>query len=87
MELFARAHGGMRPLHSFQKEADTALQSLLGSTLPQLDLPSVQRVFIKFIDILEQDLWRFTAGQVQLAETHLPVLNQVRKRQANLKMS
>jgi len=86
MELFARTHKGIRPLHTFQNEADTALQSLLGSTLPQFDLPSVQKVLITFIDILEQDLSRFTLGEVQLTEAHKRILNQVRTRQANLRM-
>ena len=84
IELFAQSHDGVRPHHTFQKEADASLQSLLGSTLPQFDLSSVQRVLIKFIDILEQDLEHFAADQVQLTEVHQHVLNQVRGRQGNL---
>lgn len=87
IELFAQAHDGVRPLHTFQQGADAAIQFLLGTTLPQFDLSSVQRVLINFIDILEQDLGHFAGGQVQLTEAHLQVLNQIRMRQANLEMN
>ncbi len=86
VELFARTHGGLRPIHTFQKEADASLQSLMGSTLPQFDLPSVQRVLIRFIDILEQDLGHFTADQIRLTKAHLQILGLIRARQAKVSL-
>jgi predicted nucleotidyltransferase len=82
MDLYALAHGGRRPLQTFQAEADGELQARLGGALPQLDRASVQRSLARCLDILEQDLGQFTNGQAQLSAAHQKVLAHVRARQA-----
>jgi predicted nucleotidyltransferase len=80
MELFARTHGGARPLHTFAAQADPALQTRLGATLPAFDLPSARRAHQAMLDLLEQDISAFSNGQAQLTAGHLEVLRAVRKR-------
>jgi hypothetical protein len=82
MDLYTLAHGGGRPLHTFQAEADLALQARLGGTLPQLDLASMQDSLKCCLEILEKDLGQLTGGQAQLSVAHRKVLAQVRARQA-----
>jgi hypothetical protein len=84
MELFAQSHGNPRTIHAFQKEADTALQTLLGSTLPQYNLLSTQKALLNLLDILENSLEQFTGGQAQLMQTHLKIIKQVRERQRSM---
>lgn len=42
MELFARAHNGVRSVSVFEAQAETDVQSRLGATLPQYDLGPIQ---------------------------------------------
>jgi predicted nucleotidyltransferase len=84
MELFAQTHHNPRPLYAFQKEADPALQKILGATLPQYSPQAIQSTLVKLLDILEHDLEQLTGGHTVLATTHRKILRQVRKRQQNL---
>lgn len=81
MELFAAEHGGARPLKLFE-QADGSTQARLGATLPQFDLLSAQKALAQFLDLLENDLVRFT--DCPLSDTQRRVLQQVRSRQARL---
>ncbi|HKF36018.1 MAG TPA: nucleotidyltransferase domain-containing protein [Ktedonobacteraceae bacterium] len=84
MELYAQAHGGVRPLQFFEAEASAPLQTRLGATLPQYQMASAQEALIHFLDILEQDVDLVTGGQIQLTAAHHEILKCVRMRQANL---
>lgn len=81
MQLFAHSHGNPRPIHGFQKEADASLQTLLGSTLPQYNLLSIQKVLLYLLDILEHSLGLFSDGKAQLLQTHMNIIKLVRERQ------
>jgi predicted nucleotidyltransferase len=82
MELFARTHGGARPLHTFTAVADPALQARLGATLPTFDLPSVWRAHLAMLDFLEQDVPACLDGQAQLTTEQRAVLRAIRERDA-----
>ena len=84
MELFARTRDRTRTYQVFQAEADPALQSRLGATLPQYDLISAQKSLAELLDILEADLGELSNGRIQLGENHRKVLGQIRTRQAQL---
>ncbi len=86
MELFANIHNGARPLHVFQAETDTELQSRLGATLPQYNLLSIPKSLSQFLDFLEHDLDDLTDGKVQLTDAHRNVLKNIRLRQAPLNL-
>ena len=85
MELYAQAHGGIRPLQFFEAEASASLQTRLDATLPQYQMVSAQKALSAFLDILEHDLDLFTDGQIQLTKAHREILKRVRMRQADLK--
>jgi len=78
MELYARTHGGVRPLQFFQATADAELQSHLAATLPAHDLCSTAECLNRFLGFLEHDLDRLTQGQVPLRESQRQLLKQVR---------
>ncbi|HEX6484090.1 MAG TPA: nucleotidyltransferase domain-containing protein [Ktedonobacteraceae bacterium] len=78
MELFALSHDRPRPTQGFQEEADAPLQALLGTTLPQFDLLSIQKALLNLLDILEHKLGQFIGRQVQLTQMHLNIIKQVR---------
>jgi predicted nucleotidyltransferase len=82
MELFAQAHNGARPLHTFEAQADTALQSRLGATLPLFDLPSLWRAHQAMLDLLEQDIPALSKGQARLTSEQHRVLHAIRERDA-----
>lgn len=82
LRIFALAHGGTRPHHTFQAVADTQTQALLAGTLPAYSVRSVQDAFVRLLDLLEHDLDRFTRGQAQFTDAHRSVLQRVRERQA-----
>jgi predicted nucleotidyltransferase len=84
LRLFALAHNGIRPYHTFQTMADDQTQALLGATVPAYDLQSVQAAFARLLDLIEHDLDRFTQSKVHLTDAHREVLQRVRQRQAEL---
>ena len=84
MELFAQFHDNPRPIYTFQKEASLSLQTLLGATLPQYDLLSIQKALLNLLDILENSLEQFTGGQVKLTQTHLKIIKQIEERQRKM---
>lgn len=86
MQLFAQSHGNPRPIHAFEREADVALQMLLSSTLPQYNLLSIQKALFNLLDILENNLEQFAGGQVQLVQTHLRIIQQIRERQRKMNL-
>ena len=85
MELYAQAHGGVRPLQFFEAEASALLQTRLGATLPRYQMVSAQEALTHLLNILEQDVDLLTGGQIQLTEAHRKILKLVRMRQADLK--
>ncbi len=84
LRLFALAHGGIRPYHTFQAMANEQTQALLGATVPAYSLQSVQVSFGRLLDLIEHDLDHFTLGKVQLTDAQRAVLQRVRQRQAEL---
>jgi len=86
MELFTNTRNGARPLHIFQAEADTELQSRLAATLPQYNLLSAQRSLLHFLGFLEHDLDELASSKVQLRDSHRQVLKNVRMRQSHLNL-
>jgi predicted nucleotidyltransferase len=87
LRLFVASHGALRPYHAFEAVADQALKDRLGATLPQHDLPSLQRAFLALLDLLEHDLEPLSAGQARLTEAQRTVLDQLRARQMTLDLS
>jgi hypothetical protein len=81
MDMYALAHGGARPLHAFQAEADEAIQARLGGLLPLYDPASARHALGRCLDFLEQDQGPLTGGQAQLSAAHRNVLAGLRARQ------
>jgi predicted nucleotidyltransferase len=82
--LFARTHGGGRPLETFRTLAPAALQARLGATLPQYSLASARGALRAALDLLEQDLAALTADQVTLTPAERALVRHIRERQAQL---
>jgi len=76
--LYARTHGGERPLHTFDSDAPPALQSCLGAALPSLDSASMRAALLQLLNLAEHDLPAFTAGQLVLSPAQQAVLAVVR---------
>lgn len=84
LALFARTHGGGRPLATFLAQAPAALQAQLGATLPHYSLTSAQDAFKAALDLLEDGLPALTADQATLTPTEQTLLRQIRERQKRL---
>jgi predicted nucleotidyltransferase len=84
LALFARTHGGGRPLQTFRAHAPAALQAQLGATLPQYSPASAHSAFRAALDLLEDGLPVLTAGQVILTPAERALLRQIRQRQPQL---
>jgi predicted nucleotidyltransferase len=83
--LFARTHGGGRPLETFRTLAPDALQAGLGATLPQYSLASARGALRAALDLLEyDDLPALTADQVALTPAERALVRRIRERQARL---
>jgi hypothetical protein len=87
MELFALSHNRPRPTQGFQEEAGGSLQALLGTTLPQFDLQSIQKALLNLLDILEHNLELFTDRKILLTQVHQNIIKQVRARQHIMDLS
>jgi hypothetical protein len=83
MELFAQAQGGARPVQTFDAQADSALQTRFGATLPTFVAPSIWRAHQAMLDLLEQDIPTLSNGQAQLAAGRRDVLRAIREQDAN----
>ncbi len=79
MELFAQAHDGARPLHTFAALADPDLQARLGATLPTFDMPSMWRAHQAMLDLLAESVPAFSNGQAQLTTGQREVLRAIRE--------
>ncbi len=82
--LFARTHGGGRPMLTFRTLAADALQVQVGATLPQYSLASAQGALRASLDLLEYELPSLTADQVALTPAESALLRRIRERQARL---
>lgn len=82
--LFARTHGGGRPLATFRAQASATLQSQLGATLPHYSLASAQAAFKAALDLLEHHLPALTADHAALTPAEQTLLRQIRGRQTRL---
>src|SRR5260370_20778381 len=87
MELYAQAHGGIRPLQFFEAEASASLQTRIGATLSQYQMLSAQEALIHFLNILEQDMDLITGGPIQCTEAYREILQRLTMRQAGLKLA
>jgi len=79
VQLFQQSHGGIRPYHAFQAQADVGLQQRLGQTLPSFDQHGVRAALAQLLTLVEHDLDWFTDGQIQLTEGHRTILQAVRR--------
>jgi hypothetical protein len=82
--LFARTHGGGRPLATFCAQATDTLQTQLGATLTHYSVASTRDAFRAALDLLEHDLPALTADQATLTPAERTLLRQIRARQARL---
>ena len=80
MELFAQTHGGARPVQTFDAQADSALKSRLGATLPTFESPSMWGAHRAMLDLLEQDIPALSNGQAQLTNGQHEILLAIRER-------
>ena len=87
LAAFTVTHGGARPYHTFQAQADTQLQIRLGQTLPTYSLASAQQALLAFLDLVEYDLDALTNGLLHLSAAHREVLALVRGRQAQVQFA
>src|SRR5260370_39331910 len=74
MELYAQAHGGIRPLQCYEAEASASLQTRIGATLSQYQMVSAQEALNHFLNILEQDMDLITSGQIPIQKTHREII-------------
>jgi predicted nucleotidyltransferase len=82
--LFARTHGGGRPLATFLALAPDSLQAHLGATLSHYSLASARDAFRAALDLLEHDLLALAGDQASLTPPERALLRQLRERQARL---
>lgn len=68
MTLYARAHVGERPLRTFERHADEALQADLRRTLAQGDPASIRDALLAACDLLQQQLAAFTDSETRLTD-------------------
>ena len=87
LQLFAFSRGGVRPVDVFQMEADSKLQRLFGTTLPQYSLHSAQQSLVALLDITEQEIEVISNGTLHLTDAHKEVIAAVRERQAQLHLA
>ncbi len=80
MELYARTHGGVRALQFFDANADAKMQADLGAALPSYDLDSIRAALVRLLDLLENDLERWTTGRVRLTPGERRVVARLRRR-------
>jgi predicted nucleotidyltransferase len=80
MELFAQTRGGARPVQTFDAQADSALQTRFGATLPAFELPSMWGAHQAMLDLLEQDIPALSNGQAQLTADQHEILRSIRER-------
>ncbi len=78
--LFAATHGGERPYHAFDQLATPELQHRLGMTLHVFDHAAARAAFVSLLDLIEQDIPEFTAGQLTLNPAQREVIAAVRQR-------
>jgi hypothetical protein len=78
MQVFSLSRGGSRPLHDFQQQADTELQARFAKLLPQLDKPSLKASLFAALNLLENDLPRFTSIDI-LNDTQRDILLKIRR--------
>jgi predicted nucleotidyltransferase len=79
MQLFALSLGGIRPVPTFQQQADQDLQMRLAKLLPQWDRSSMQAALRELLNLLENELPRFTGG-AGLNDVQREILLNIRRR-------
>jgi hypothetical protein len=88
LELFAASRPRWaRPYHVFEAEADEGLKRRFGETLPQHDLPSLQRAFLSLLDVIGGDLGTISAGRLGPTDGQGALLRHLRSRQLALNLS
>jgi len=80
MELFWRARGGVRPIHTFDATAPAKVQALLGTALPAYDPSSIRLAIDSVLDILEHDLEDFAGAGIRLTPEQSTVLRRLGQR-------
>jgi hypothetical protein len=84
LALFARTHGGGRPMQTFLAHAPDALRVQLGATLPFYSLASARDALRAALDLVEEGLPTLAADQVALTTADRALLRQIRERQGEL---
>lgn len=78
MELFTISQDGIRPVQHFEAYADPQLHDYLKQISAQPDLTSINAAVGEALNILENHLDVFSAGQYQLTEQQQAVLGQIK---------
>jgi hypothetical protein len=76
-----------RPYHVFKADADEGLKRRFGETLPQHDLPSLQRAFLSLLGLIEGDVGSISAGRLAPTDAQRELLRHLRARQRALDLS
>ncbi len=80
MELFRRSQGGVRPIHTFDRQASPTLQALVGTTLPLYTADSIRAALARILDVLEQQVEAFAGPGNGLTAEQRSVLERLRAR-------
>jgi hypothetical protein len=86
IDAFARQRGGVRPYNVWQSAAPPALHALLGATLPQPTLASLQRSLLRLLDLVEQQSPDFGLA-TGLSPAQQTMFQHIRARQGDLRFN
>lgn len=78
MQIFARTHGGTRPVHTFDGKAGPELHARMAETLPGSTQESLRKAFLAMLELLENDLTRISNGSLSLTPGQKIVIDRVR---------
>lgn len=82
MTLFAQAHGGERPMQSFERTADARLQAELARAVATWEPASIHAALLALCDLLDGQLEAFSGGLAHLTPGERAALAQIRARLA-----
>ena len=79
MQIFARTHGGDRPVHTFDAKAGPELHAWLAETLPGRTHESLHGAYIAILNLIENHITEVSAGSLALTPGQKTVINRVRE--------
>jgi len=80
MTLFTLAHGGERPMQSFERTADAQLQAELAGATATWEPASIRDALLAACDLLTDQLAAFSGGRAQLTDDERAALAHIRAR-------